>query len=266
MGHIIVEKKSTIGKGYCLMKIPLKVLKMTHRFSHLISQLILVLFVATISQAGIPESPRSIKAIEIVKDTLTQELSEKGLDYGSPIFIRIFKRSEVLEVWVQSDNYKYKLFKKYNICYFSGDLGPKTKEGDNQSPEGFYFVTANNLNPWSEYHLSFNLGYPNSYDRYYKRTGSALMVHGKCVSIGCFAMTDSRINEIYALAHAALQQGQPFFRVHIFPFEMTKRNMSKFTRNEWYPFWVNLKEGYDLFEENNFLPNTEVLDGEYIFN
>lgn len=161
---------------------------------------------------------------------------------------------------------KFELFKTYEICAFSGDLGPKQKKGDWQSPEGFYFVRDSQLNPFSKFHLSFNIGYPNNYDRAFGRTGSALMVHGDCVSAGCFAMTDKQVNEIYTLAEAALRNGQSYFKVHIFPFRMTEENMEKFQNSQWVYFWRNLKEGYDLFEKNNIPPETWVEDKRYVFN
>lgn len=213
----------------------------------------------------VPMSTRSARAIASVKSTLKRELAAQGLKYGAPIFIRIFKVPGVLEMWVKSNDGTFKKFKSYKTCSFSGHLGPKLKRGDKQSPEGFYFVNTARLNPWSRFHLSFNLGYPNKYDRYHGRTGSALMVHGSCVSIGCYAMTDPYINEIYALAVAALEAGQPFFRVHSFPFMLESELLSKYSSNQWYPFWSNLKEGYDYFKKYKRPPNVEVVDGKYVF-
>ncbi len=238
-----------------------------HMPSFFTQSLLIILFIMTISEtsaANIPSSVRSNNAIESVKEKLTSELSDMGLGYGKPIFIRIFKESEELELWVKS-NATYKHFKTYPICTFSGGLGPKTKEGDKQAPEGFYFVKANNLNPWSKYHLSFNLGYPNAYDRFHGYTGSALMVHGKCVSIGCYAMTDKYINEIYSLAHAALSNGQAYFRVHIFPFRFTENTLDKHKETKWHSFWENLEEGYRYFENNKVPPNVTVNEGKYVF-
>lgn len=217
-----------------------------------------------------PTSARSERAISSVESSLKQALRDKSLRYGAPIFIRIFKHPGVLELWLEAEDGLFKHFKDYEICTFSGDFGPKLREGDNQSPEGFYFVNAERLNPWSRFHLSFNLGYPNQYDRYHGRTGSALMVHGNCVSIGCYAMTDDYINEIYALAAAALNGGQDFFRVHSFPFKLDAENLNQYKSNRWYSFWLNLKEGYDYFNLYKRPPNVEVSDageskGEYVF-
>lgn len=213
----------------------------------------------------IPTSSRAERSIASVEKALKEEFSAQSLRYGAPIFIRIFKDPGVLEVWVESGSGAFVKFKSYDICTFSGDLGPKLKEGDNQSPEGFYFVNARRLNPWSRFHLSFNLGYPNQYDRFHGRTGSALMVHGDCISIGCYAMTDAYINEIYALTVSALESGQPFIRVHSFPFELELENLYKYSNSQWYSFWLNLKEGYDYFNKHRRPPNVEVANGKYVF-
>ena len=169
-----------------------------------------------------------------------------------------------MEVWLKGSD-KFELFRTYHVEAMSGQLGPKLREGDRQAPEGFYFVTPSRMNPRSRFHLSFNLGYPNAYDRAHGRTGSALMVHGNKVSIGCFAMTDAKIEEIYALADASLRNGQRFFRVHCFPFRMTEDNMGKHTKSKWYSFWENLKDGYDFFEKVKQPPNVLVRDKKYLF-
>ncbi|MBV1910492.1 MAG: murein L,D-transpeptidase [Kangiellaceae bacterium] len=233
-----------------------------------ILSLTIILIILSLRANGVefPSSQRAEKAISQVELKLKEELTKKGLEYGSPIFIRIFKQSATLEVWLATSEGKYAHFKDYSICIFSGELGPKTKQGDLQSPEGFYFVNAARLNPWSRFHLSFNLGYPNQYDRYHGRTGSALMVHGNCVSIGCYAMTDDYINEIYALSVAALKNGQPFFRVHAFPFKLEDKILEHHKENQWYSFWLNLKEGYELFNNTGNPPNVRVEQGRYIFD
>lgn len=216
--------------------------------------------------AQVPESKRSFEAINRVKPQLETELKAKNLKYGLPIFIRIFKEPNELEVWLKRGNV-FEKFKTYKICtYGFGGLGPKEKQGDGKAPEGFYSVTARQMNPVSDFHLSFNLGYPNEYDRVHKRTGSALMVHGSCVSIGCYAMTDAGIEAIYALADGAFRGGQQFLRVHIFPFQMTDENMKKYNKSEFIDFWRNLKEGYDYFEKKRILPNISVKNKRYFIN
>ncbi len=213
----------------------------------------------------------SSSAKEIIieqKPLLETELRKNGLKLGSEVFIRIFKQEEVLELWIKNDS-QFQLFKSYKICtYGSKGLGPKLKEGDGKAPEGFYYVKSEQLNPNSSYHLSFNLGFPNKYDRAHGRTGSALMVHGNCVSVGCYAMTDNKIEEIYTLVHEALNNGQNFFRVHIFPFKMTANNMLKYKDYQWIDFWRNLKHGYDFFENNSQKrpPNVEVVNTLYVFD
>lgn len=213
----------------------------------------------------IPSSQRSVKAVNEKLPALTKAFNEKGLTMGSPVFVRIFKQPKELEVWVQKGK-KYELFKTYKICTFSGGPGPKVKTGDRKSPEGFYFVKPNQLNPWSSFHLSFNIGYPNAYDRAHGYTGSALMVHGSCVSIGCYAMGDDNIEEIWTIITKAFEGGQHFFRVHIFPFKMTKENLAAKINDENYHFWANLKTGYDYFEDHGYPPNVEVKNKKYVFN
>ena len=197
---------------------------------------------------------------------LMRDLAAVGLKFGDPIFIRAFKDEALLEIYVRNRaTGKYDLFRTYPIAAASGTLGPKLAEGDGQVPEGFYFVPPAAMNPASQYHLSFNIGYPNEYDRAHQRTGSAIMVHGNRVSIGCLAMTDEKIEEIYTLAAAAHQGGQPFFRIHIFPFRMTVERLKTMTQLTNQEFWLNLKQGYDLFEASHIPPEVEVVGGSYGF-
>ncbi len=238
-----------------------------------LSLLALAIFVYIVGVAfAQPSSPRSQEAISQWTPKLEADLKEVGLKLGSPVFFRITKttqpedRQGYLEAFVQSESIKFEFFKKWAICTYSGDLGPKLKEGDGQSPEGFYFVKSTSLNPNSSYHLSFNIGFPNRYDRAHNRTGSFLMVHGDCVSIGCYAMTDEGIEEIYTLMDAAFQNGQPFVRVHIFPFVMTDQNMLSVSDNQHYDFWENLKQGWDHFEKKQYPPNAEVVNKQYVFD
>ena len=211
-----------------------------------------------------PTSTRAEKAIARVQPQLEADLAVTGLQYGSPIFIRIFKESRELELWVRSEC-RYELFRIYEICHYSGRLGPKQKQGDHQAPEGFYHVTPPRLNPVSQFHLSIDIGYPNRYDRVKGRTGRDIMVHGNCVSIGCFAMGENNIEEIYALADAAFRNGQRFFRVHVFPFRMTQAKLAELRDSPWYPFWSNLREGYVFFERKKLPPNVKVRSGRYVF-
>ena len=194
---------------------------------------------------------------------LEEKLASLSAKVGDPVFIRIFKEESLLEVWIRSGA-EYQHLKDYFICAYSGYLGPKLQEGDRQAPEGFYKVKKYQLNPNSKFHLSFNLGFPNEYDLAHDRTGSFLMVHGNCVSDGCYAMTDEKIEEIYTLVEGALQKGQKYVQVHAFPFRMTDVNMALYGNSEWYDFWANLKEGYDYFELEKLPPHVKVENKRYI--
>jgi len=212
----------------------------------------------------VQENETFYTSVEMFKDIpLKEALASAQAKIGDPVFIRIFKKEAILEVWIKVDGI-YSFLKSYKICAYSGRLGPKLKEGDRQAPEGFYSVEKGSLNPNSKFHLSFNLGYPNAYDRAYGRTGSYLMVHGNCVSIGCYAMTDEKIEEIYGLVEEALEKGERSIQVHIYPFRMTEENMAAYSHYQWFDFWENLKEGYDYFEAEHLPPKITVREKHYI--
>jgi murein L,D-transpeptidase YafK len=200
------------------------------------------------------------------REQLGTDLVEAGFAMGDPVHVRIFKRERRLEVWLRAaSSGRYAKFRDYDICKFSGDLGPKLKEGDRQAPEGFYRVSRSQLNPNSRHHLSFNLGFPNAFDRQLGRTGSALMVHGGCSSIGCYAITDESVDEVYAMVEAALDRGQDAVDVHVFPFELTATALAEQGGATWLDFWRNLKQGYDLFEAEGAPPKVAACRGEYKF-
>jgi len=223
-----------------------------------------ILLVTALTLGAVPASGASQgRAASAVHGRIDGALAQKGLSFGSAVYIRIFKEEAELDVWLKNGA-RYELFKTYPICALSGALGPKLREGDSQSPEGFYSVTRPKLNPASHYHLAFDIGYPNAYDRSLGRTGSSIMVHGNCVSIGCFAMTDDGIEEIYSLVDAALAKGQESFAVHVFPFRMTDEKTRRHASSTWAQFWSDLKSGYDAFEAKHVPPDVGVNGGRYV--
>ncbi|WP_312804625.1 murein L,D-transpeptidase family protein [Agrobacterium cavarae] len=193
-------------------------------------------------------------------------MSAKGMKPESPVLVRIFKQESELEVWKVDKTGNYALFKAYPMCRWSGKLGPKTKSGDRQAPEGFYHVSSSMLNPNSQYYVSFNLGYPNRLESALGYTGEALMVHGACSSSGCYAMTDAQIGEIYAIVERALKGGQDRFQVQAYPFRMTAKNLAAYKNDSNFPFWRTLKDGYDYFEVTRRQPKVSVCGRRYVFN
>ena len=193
---------------------------------------------------------------------LSGRLAAQGLALGAPVFVRIFKREFELELWIQRGD-SFERFAVYPICRWSGSLGPKLLEGDGQTPEGFYTVAAKALNAASRWHRAFDLGYPNAFDRAHARTGSLLMVHGGCASVGCFAMTDPVIDEIWRVVTAALNGGQKRFHVHVFPFRMTPENLAGRQEARWGAFWRELEAGYRAFEATHLPPRIGVCAGRY---
>jgi len=202
-----------------------------------------------------------------VRASTLQQMAGLNMDRAAPIALRLYKTESILEVWKADRDGKYGLLRSYPICKFSGTLGPKIREGDRQAPEGFYEITPTQLNPRSREYLAFNIGFPNAFDRSLGRTGSVVMVHGGCHSIGCYAMTNQSIDEIYALISEAFEGGQDKVQLEAFPFRMTAQNLAAHTENN--PnaaFWAMLKTGSDAFLEERKPPIVAVCGHRYVFN
>jgi murein L,D-transpeptidase YafK len=201
-----------------------------------------------------------------VSADMMAKLSEKGVTSRAPMLIRAYKMESELEVWKQNASGEYVLVKTFPMCRWSGQLGPKKTQGDRQVPEGFYNITPGAMNPNSSFFLSFNVGYPNAYDRAHGRDGSLIMVHGACSSMGCFSMTDQQIADIYALARESFTGGQKSIQMQSYPFRFTPQNLAKFRADPNMPFWKMLKEGNDSFEVTKRETKVSVCDRKYVFN
>jgi murein L,D-transpeptidase YafK len=210
--------------------------------------------------------PLNERAGQPLSEKMVAEIESKNMDRDAPILVRLFKEESELEVWKQDRTGRFALLKTYPICRWSGELGPKIKEGDRQAPEGFYTITPGQMNPNSQYYLSFDLGFPNAYDRANGRTGSLLMVHGDCSSRGCYSMTDEQIAEIYALGRDAFFGGQQAFQLQAYPFRMTPTNLAKHRTNPHMAFWKMLKVGSDHFEVSGLEPKVNVCEKRYVFD
>jgi murein L,D-transpeptidase YafK len=210
--------------------------------------------------------PMSEKAARPLSDKMVKEIQSKNMEMESPILVRLFKEESELEIWKQDREGRFALLKTYPICRWSGELGPKVKEGDRQAPEGFYSITPGQMNPNSQYYLSFDLGYPNAFDRAHGRTGAQLMVHGDCSSRGCYSMTDEQISEIYALGRDSFFGGQKSFQVQAYPFRMTAKNLARHRNSPHLAFWKMLKKGNDHFEVSKLEPKVNVCDKRYVFD
>ena len=206
------------------------------------------------------------RALRPLPPALVAEIEKRNMPKDSPILVRIFKEEAELEVWKQDAEGNFALLKTYPICRWSGELGPKIKQGDRQAPEGFYNITRGQMNPNSNYYLAFDLGFPNAYDRANDRTGAFLMVHGDCSSAGCYAMTDEQIQEIYALGRDSFLGGQKSFQVQAYPFRMTPRNMARHRNSPNMAFWRMIKEGNDHFLVTKQEPHVDVCEKHYVFD
>jgi murein L,D-transpeptidase YafK len=223
----------------------------------------LALAAMTLAACNDASIPKDLKPLPV---KLVAAMDRMGMKKTSPVMIRLFKEESKLEVWKQRNDGRYALLKTYDICKWSGKLGPKIKEGDRQAPEGFYVVTPAQMNPKSSYYLSFNIGYPNAYDRSLGRTGSNLMVHGACSSSGCYSMKDEDAGELFWLARDAFIGGQREFLIMAFPFRMTPENFARHRDDPNIPFWKMLKVGNDHFEVTRQVPKVDVCNRAYVFD
>jgi len=229
--------------------------------------IIVLLLALTLSGCGIvydrtdprrglaPQTPALIDASESV-----------GAKSTSPVLIRIFKQSNELEIWRKTSKGHYALVTTYTICAYSGDLGPKNKQGDRQAPEGFYSISAGQLNYQSIRFLSLNTGFPNTYDKTHNATGNSLMIHGGCDSAGCYAIQDAPMQDLFAAVRDALKAGQKSVQLQIYPFRMNAINMLINRDNKHIEFWQQLKQGYDKFTATNQELNITVVKGKYVVN
>lgn len=218
------------------------------------------------SASSIDISKVKNKVEQPLSSRIVAEMQKKDMPRTSPIMIRIFKEEGVLEIWKAKADNRFDKLTSYQICAWSGKLGPKVKEGDRQAPEGFYGLTPAHLNPNSKYYLAINTGFPNRYDAANARTGSNLMIHGACSSSGCYSMTDEQILEIYGFARDAFKGGQTSVQMQAFPFRMTAENMARHRSSEHFEFWKMLKVGYDNFEVTKRPPEVNVCEKKYVFN
>lgn len=211
---------------------------------------------------------RAEAAAARVTPLLKAELESMDLKLGDPVFLRVFKDEQVLEVWMQPGRGKdFVHYKTYLLCQPAGPAGPRVNGRDLQLPEGFYGVTLHSLRPWHRHYLAFEIGYPNAADRHQRRPNRTVLVQGDCVGSGSLALSNPNIEELYTLVAAALEAGQESICVNLFPFRLTDSRMNQELASQalWLEFWGNLKEGYDYFEIVRRPPSPSVKAGRYGF-
>ncbi|CAJ0877049.1 hypothetical protein AMST5_02843 [freshwater sediment metagenome] len=221
---------------------------------------------AALTLAACQDSGLSHRSLAPIPPETVALMEKVGTSKDAPMLIRAYKKEAEFEVWKMGSDGKYVHLKTYPMCRWSGQLGPKTREGDRQVPEGFYSISPAQMNPNSSYYLSFNVGYPNQLDRALGHSGGTIMVHGACSSAGCFSMTDAQIAEIYAIARSAFNGGQTAIQMQSYPFRMTAENLAKHRLDPNIDFWKNLKEGNDHFEVTKEEPQVAFCGRRYVFN
>jgi murein L,D-transpeptidase YafK len=229
------------------------------------TRVLAALLVAALTFQAAPVRAQTARSLAPIPAATLSLMRAKNTDAAAPLVIRTFKKEAELEVWKLNAAGRYVYIKAFPICRWSGQLGPKHHSGDRQTPEGFYAIGPSQMNPNSHYYLSFDTGFPNAYDRAQGASGSAVMVHGTCSSMGCFAMTDKQAGEIYAIAREALKGGQKAFQLQAYPFHMTPENMALYRTDPNIGFWNQLKEGYDRFESTGEILEPGVEGKRYVF-
>lgn len=205
------------------------------------------------------------KARQDLPTALRQKIAKLGIDKYAPVLIRIFKKENKLEIWKLSRAANYIKVASYNICAWSGKLGPKFMEYDRQAPEGFYSLTTNHMNAYSHYYLAFDIGFPNEVDKANGRSGHHLMIHGACSSSGCYAMSDKSMAQIYALVRDGFLGGQSKVQIQALPFALNAANMALYAHDKNFTFWQNLKIGYDIFNITHQPVDYSAQKGAYKF-
>jgi murein L,D-transpeptidase YafK len=240
---------------------------------------------------GIKEKVDSLKAVEVLKplsdktfkgkqakyervkeaivdkeEILRQEFKKKSISYPpEKIFLRAIKEERVLEVWIKTREFKVFIhLKDYNFTKISGKLGPKRKQGDNQVPEGFYYI--NRFNPQSKFYLSLGINYPNESDKILgdkEKPGNDIYIHGGSTSVGCIPIGDDNIKELYLLAVESENRKEKSISVHIFPSRLDDKNYEKLKsvygdNSTLLSFWENLKDGFAYFENSKQTPQIDI--------
>lgn len=237
-------------------------------FMHKLYILFTLIFITALSAcAAQPNWLSSAKARKELPSKLLSKMQRLDMQKNAPLLIRIFKKEKQLEIWKQQDTGEFALLTDYNICAWSGKLGPKYMLHDRQTPEGIYEIGIDNMNALSHYYLAINIGYPNEFDVANHRTGDHLMIHGGCSSSGCYAMgSNNNIEQIYALIRDAFLGGQHTIQIQAYPFKMKARNMALYRFDNNFTFWGNLKQAYDIFNLTHFPVTYRIRNKKYFFD
>jgi len=198
------------------------------------------------------------------REDLFSLIEKIGGEMGDPVFLRIFKTERRLEVWMEVDGI-YRFLTRYSLCYYPGVIGPKRSEDDDQVPEGFYRITAESLSPSDNRYRSIAIDYPNTYDRVHDWSGSGVTLYGSCSAAIGYGLDPGAMEEVYELVDTAISNGQSRVSLHLYPFYLSPERMEEHEGEEWYDFWENLKEGFDIFNRTRQVPWVWVEDGRYVF-
>ena len=245
-----------------------------------VSLLLFIFLSATCySQQGFKESQQSYSrvqgAYEKKGEQIQEMLTAHNLNVATlELYLLAFKQEKLLEVWARNKgDERFSLLTSYEICKTSGIPGPKRMQGDLQIPEGFYHISA--WNPWSNFHLSMCINYPNPSDRILGvkgKLGGDICIHGSCVTIGCLPLTDEPIKELYILCVETRNNGQSRIPLTIYPARLSQEKYSQLMDEysadaDRLDLWKDLFTAYQLFISTKQLPEiTFLADGRHSIN
>ncbi|HBD7101890.1 TPA: L,D-transpeptidase family protein [Legionella pneumophila] len=192
-----------------------------------------------------------------VEPQLISYFSKAGVSYPpKEIALLAFKSERKVELWAKNPDQEWTHIHDYPLTGFSGHLGPKLRENDKQIPEGIYKLV--NFNPFSSMHLSMMINYPNSFDRQKgymdgrKELGNNIFIHGKNLSVGCLAVGDLAIDQLFILARRV---GLKNIQVIIAPNDLRyqKPSTSTFAQPRWLPeLYKQISESLKPFKKTKF--------------
>lgn len=205
-----------------------------------------------------PEAPRLRQAREDRAAEVRALFRGAGVAYPpAELFLRVIKDEDVLELWAAGRRGQpMRQLHRFAICARSGGPGPKRKQGDGQVPEGFYVIDR--FNPWSQFHLSLGIDYPNASDRLRASgdPGGDIFIHGGCATIGCVPLEDGPMELLFVIATDTVARRIP---VHVFPSRLTQAKLASLGEEAPHrAFWSELLPGYRAFEETRRPPKVSV--------
>lgn len=217
-------------------------------------------------------SSRGLAAIRRAQPRVEFALRERDLRLGAPLYLRVRKREEILETWLEGEpGGRYRAGRTYRICGSLADrLGPRTSSRDQRIPEGFYAIARTALDASGPSGLGMQLDWPNAVDRAQGwsaggsgRSGAirSVLVSGGCATAPHLGFTDTDFDELFTLVYAALAFGQTSVPLHVFPHALGRLDRMGLPDDGSGRLWQAMAPAWDAFARTGRPPRTGVRGG-----